>query len=139
MIVFYDGLCGFCDKTVQYILERDRRQSRFQFAPLQSALAERTLPKHGKDPKDLNTLYLLVNPGEPDEAVYQKSDAAIRIFRALGGGSKLLSYLIAAFPRPLRDWGYDRVAKVRYRLYGKMNACRIPSKEDRAKFIGEDA
>ena len=136
MVVFYDGLCGFCDNTVQFILQRDRKNDRFRFAPLQSDLAEDVLPKHGKNPKDLNTLFLLVDPGQPTERVYQKSTAAMLITRGLGGTRRLLSYFIALFPRPIRDWGYDRVAANRYRFFGKREACRIPSKEDRAKFIG---
>lgn len=137
LLVFYDGLCGFCDHTVQFILERDRGQDRFLFAPLQSALAERVLPKHGKDPKDLNTLYLLSDAGLPTEKVFQKSEAARRIALALGGSRKFLAALIGIFPRPIRDWGYDRIAQVRYRLFGKRESCRIPSKEDRAKFLGD--
>lgn len=136
MIVFYDGLCGFCDHTVQYILDRDRGRDRFQFAPLQSDLAERILPKHGKNPKDLNTLYLLVDQGLATERVYQKSSAAVTIGKTLGGLSGFWTTLVGFLPRFLRDWGYDRVAQVRYRLFGKRDACRIPSKEDRAKFIG---
>ncbi|MCC7229055.1 MAG: DUF393 domain-containing protein [Fimbriimonadaceae bacterium] len=135
MIVFYDGLCGFCDRTVQFILDRDRTKRQFRFAALQSPLAEEILPRHGKDPKDLNTLYLLKELGKPGEVVLQKSDAAIQIFRALGGGPKFLSYLIALFPRPIRNWGYDRIAKMRYRIFGKLEACRIPSASDRAQFI----
>jgi len=137
MIVFYDGLCGFCDKTVQYVLDRDREKNQFQFAPLQSELAEAVLPKHGKNPQDLNSLYLLVDYGQPNEQVFEKSDAAYRILRTLGKGSKFSSYLISIWPRPIRNWGYERFAAIRYRIFGKMEACRIPSKDDRAKFIGD--
>jgi predicted DCC family thiol-disulfide oxidoreductase YuxK len=135
MIVFYDGLCGFCDRTVQYVLDRDRQRNQFRFAALQGRLAEEVLPKHGKNPKNLDTLYVLTD----DDQVYDKSDAAIRIFRALGKGSKFLSYLISMWPKPIRDWGYERFAAIRYRVFGKMDACRIPSPQDRAKFIGDDA
>ncbi|MBN9501965.1 MAG: hypothetical protein BGO01_10035 [Armatimonadetes bacterium 55-13] len=134
MILFYDGLCGFCDKTVQFVLERDHRDQ-FRFATLQGELAKELLPKHGKNPKDLNTLYLLVDWNGPQEQVLQKSDAARRIFGALGGGAKILSILISLFPHRIRDWGYDRVANIRYRLFGKLDACRIPSPKDRAKFL----
>jgi predicted DCC family thiol-disulfide oxidoreductase YuxK len=134
MIVFYDGLCGFCDRTVQYILQRDRA-NRFRFAALQSDLAKEKLPKHGKNPADLNTLYLMVDGGTDRERVLQKSDAALRIGRELGGWTKVWMGIVGVLPRPLRDWGYDRVAKARYRIFGKLDACRIPAAEDRAKFI----
>jgi predicted DCC family thiol-disulfide oxidoreductase YuxK len=136
MIVFYDGLCGFCDSTVQYILARDRQRNRFTFAPLQSDLASEVLPKHGKNPKDLNTLYLLIDRGLPTERVLQKSSAAVRIGKSLGGGSAVAAFFVGLLPRPVRDWGYDRFAKVRYKVFGKLEACRIPAKGDRAKFIG---
>ena len=134
MIVFYDGLCGFCDRTVQFILRHDRHD-RFRFAALQSELAKEKLPRHGKNPDDLNTLYLMVDEGTDRERVFQKSDAAIRIGQALGGWTKLWASLLKALPRPIRDWGYDRFAKSRYRIFGKLDACRIPAAEDRAKFI----
>ena len=136
MIVFYDGLCGFCDHTVQYILQKDRGHNRFLFAPLQSDLAEQILPRHGKNPKDLNTLYLLVDRDLPTEHVLQKSSAAVKIGKTLGKASGFGMSIVGVLPRFLRDWGYDLVAKVRYRLFGKRDSCRIPSKEDRAKFLG---
>jgi predicted DCC family thiol-disulfide oxidoreductase YuxK len=136
LVVFYDGLCGFCDQTVQFILERDRGRDQFRFAPLQSSFAEEILPKHGKDPKNLNSLYLLVDPGLPTETVYQKSEATRRIALALGGSRKMLAALIGLFPLGIRDWGYDRIANIRYRIFGKRDSCRLPSKEDRAKFVG---
>ncbi len=134
-ILFYDGLCGFCDRTVQYVLKRDA-QNRFQFAPLQGDLANQVLPQHGKNPEDLNTLYLLIDQGLPTERVLQKSDAAVRIGKTLGGISKLSASLAGFIPRPIRDWAYDLIAKIRYRIFGKLDACRIPSPQDRAKFIG---
>ncbi len=136
MIVFYDGLCGFCDHTVQFVLDRDRGRNRFQFAPLQSDLAEQILPKHGRDPKELNTLYLLVDQGLPTEQVLQKSSAAVKIGKNLDGGVRFWATLVGVLPRFVRDLGYDLVAKMRYRIFGKRDSCRIPSKEDRAKFIG---
>ena len=136
MIVFYDGLCGFCDHSVQFILDRDRGKERFQFAPLQGNLAEEVLPKHGKNPRDLNSLYLLVDHGLPTERVLDKSSAVIRIGKTLGGFPGFWASALSFIPRLLRDWGYGVVAHVRYRIFGKRDSCRIPAKEDRAKFIG---
>lgn len=135
MIVFYDGLCGFCDHSVQFILDRDRGHGRFRFAPLQGNLAEEILPKHGKNPKDLNSMYLLVNQGLASEQVLEKSTAAIRIGKTLGGFTGFWANIVSIFPRFLRDWGYSLFAKLRYRVFGKREACRIPAKEDRAKFL----
>jgi predicted DCC family thiol-disulfide oxidoreductase YuxK len=135
MIVFYDGLCGFCDRTVQFILNHDK-QDVFRFAPLQSELASTLLRKHGKNAEDLNTLYLLVDQGLPTERVLEKSTATVRIGKTLGGGAKLWASLLGVFPRFLRDLGYSGFAKIRYLVFGKNDSCRIPSPKDRAKFIG---
>lgn len=134
LIVFYDGLCGFCDRTVRFILSRDRKD-RFRFAPLQGELAQELLPKHGIDPSRLDTLYLFAGRGSADETVVQKSDAAIRIGRELGGAPRFWARLFGLLPRGVRDWGYDTFARRRYRWFGKFDECRIPSEQERAKFI----
>lgn len=134
MIVFYDGLCGFCDRTVQHILQRDHH-NRFRFAALQGDLAKLKLPKHGRNPEDLNTLFLMLDPDGPKEQVLAKSDAVVRIGKELGGGSKVWAGLVGVLPKFLRDWGYSLVAKIRYRIFGKLDACRIPAADDRAKFL----
>lgn len=135
IVVFYDGLCGFCDRTVRFILSRDRND-RFQFAPLQSDLAAELLPKHGKDPTELHSLYAMLNRGSDSEIVLEKADAVIAIGRALGGATKVWVTLLSMLPRRLRNWGYERFARSRYRIFGKMDACRLPSPEERSKFIG---
>lgn len=135
LIVFYDGLCGFCDRTVRYILDRDAND-RFRFAPLQSDLALKVLPPHGKDPKNLHSLYVLEREGQEGETVLEKSSAAIRIARELGPANRIWATLLGILPRPVRDWFYDRVAKSRYRIFGKLDACRIPAPDQRSKFIG---
>jgi len=134
MIVFYDGLCGFCDRTVQFILQRDRHD-RFRFAALQGDLATQTLPRHGKDPSELHTVYLMLGSGTEHEQVLQKSDAAVQIGKVIGGMPGFWMTLVGILPRSIRDWGYDRVARSRYRLFGKLDACRIPAPADRAKFL----
>lgn len=135
-ILFYDGECGFCNKSVQFVLRHDRRD-RFLFATLQGPFANQILPKHQKDPRDLNTMYLLINQGEPTESVLAKSSAVARVLKELGGAWKVFGLLMGALPRSIRDWGYDVVARNRYRIAGKGDACPIPSPKDRTKFLHE--
>ena len=73
-IVLYDGVCGLCNRAVQFLLKRDRHD-RLQFASLQSDLAARVLPRHGMDPKGLDTVYAVLNYGEPNETLLGKGDA----------------------------------------------------------------
>lgn len=129
-ILFYDGVCGLCDRLVQFVLRHDRR-ARFRFAALQSDVATQTLGHFGKNPDDLDTVYVLTGDG----ALLAKSRAIFFVLRALG----LPWSLVAAFrvlPAALTNWFYDRVARNRYRIWGKRDSCRLPSADERARFLG---
>lgn len=130
-VVFYDGLCGFCSQVTQFILARDRRDQ-FRFAQLQGAFASETLRPRGYDPTDLNTMFVLSDSG----ALMTKARAALFIGRELGGWVGVLSRLVAWLPDAILNWGYDRVAKSRYHLFGRTDVCVLPTNADRAKFIG---
>jgi predicted DCC family thiol-disulfide oxidoreductase YuxK len=149
-LILYDGVCGFCNYWVQFVLDHDPK-GQFHFASLQSEIAQSILLRHKKDPNELSTVYLLENfePGsltrstdrsgtEPQEAekLYLRSEAALRIGSRLT--SPLAPFLKAAlfiFPAPLRDWGYKLVAHNRYKIAGKLESCRLPSSQERARFL----
>jgi len=133
-IVLYDGICGFCNRMVQFILKRDSRD-RFRFAALQSDFARRLLQGHGVSVADLDTIYLVLDPGQPSERLQERSQASITIFRELGIFWRALANLCAILPRGLRDWGYNLVARYRYRIFGKYDTCPLPSPSDRHKFL----
>jgi predicted DCC family thiol-disulfide oxidoreductase YuxK len=128
-ILFFDGVCGLCDRTVHFLLARDRRD-RIRFAPLQSEVAARLLPPLGGRPEDLDTLYFLTREGR----LLKKSQAVLAAVAALGGVWALLG-ILKVVPRPVLDVVYDFVASVRYRLFGKYDACGIPSPEERTRFL----
>lgn len=107
---------------------------RFRFAALQSALAREILARHGRDPLDLDTLYLVLGHGRPDERLLGKSDAALRILRELGGVWRIAA-LLRVLPRWMRDPGYDLVARTRYRLFGRYDTCPLPDPRHRARFL----
>ncbi|MBI3272317.1 MAG: DUF393 domain-containing protein [Planctomycetes bacterium] len=132
-VVFYDGVCGLCNALVQFVLRRDAA-GRFRFASLQSRFAQEALTRYGKDPRDLDTFYLLVDRGLPSERLVMKGRAAVQLLSALGGPWRLLGAL-GLLPAPLLDWGYDRVARVRYRVFGKYEACLLPLPQYKARFI----
>lgn len=128
-IVLYDGVCGFCNRSVQLILRHDRR-GRFRFAALQSEVGQALLRRHGLATDDLDT-FVLVDDGR----AYVRSTGALRVARGLGGAWPLLSAL-SIFPRPLRDFVYDAIARNRYRIFGKADACMLPPPEARSRFLG---
>lgn len=133
-ILLYDGVCGLCNRLNQFVLRHDPDRV-FRFASLQSALAARILARHGKDPADLDTLYAVVNPDQPDERLLARSDAAIFVLKQLGRFWRFLGFLLQLKPRFLRDWGYRIVARNRYRIFGRFETCMLPSSENRDRFL----
>lgn len=132
-LVLYDGVCGLCDRTVQFILRNDRRD-RFRFATLQGATGAEAARKHGFDPAELSSFILILDHEQPSERSMRKGKAALRVLWELGGFWKLIGWL-AILPKWLVDPGYSLIAKNRYRVFGKLDACRIPSPAERAKFV----
>ena len=133
MVLFYDGLCGFCDRTVQFVLERDAGGS-MRFAPLQGIFASEILLQH-PELRGTDSLVLVERRGASGETrITTRSDAILKVAAYLGGPWRAVR-LLRLLPRPLRDWGYDRFAASRYRLFGRLDSCRIPAPEARARFI----
>jgi predicted DCC family thiol-disulfide oxidoreductase YuxK len=132
-IVLYDGVCGLCDRLNRFVLARDRA-GRFRFAALQGAVAGEILARHGRDPRDLDTLYVVLGHGRPDERLLRKSDAALWILGQLGGAWRAVGAL-RVVPRGVRDLGYDLVARARYRLFGRYDTCPLPDPRHRARFL----
>ena len=133
-ILLYDGVCGLCNRLVQFILRRDRRAI-FRFASLQSALAARILARHAANPNDLDTVYVVLNPELPDESLLSRSDAILFVLKQLGGFWRLSSSLLQLAPRFLRNVAYNSVARHRYRIFGRSETCTLPHDQDRSRFL----
>jgi predicted DCC family thiol-disulfide oxidoreductase YuxK len=127
-IVLYDGVCGLCDRSVQLILRNDRR-GRFRFAALQSAAGRALLERFHLSPEALDSV-VLVEGGR----AWRKSRAALRIARRMDAPWPALWPLLIV-PPPVADFFYDLLAKNRYRIFGKLDACMIPPPEVRARFL----
>lgn len=136
-IVLYDGVCGLCNQFVQFVLQRDLR-GHFRFCPLQDPIAAEILSHHGLDPTALNTVCLVTYPGTLEERLLLRSDAALGVLVSLGGGWRFLGQLLRLLPRPLRDFGYGFVAKVRYRIFGRLPVCPLPTPAQRDRFLHSD-
>jgi predicted DCC family thiol-disulfide oxidoreductase YuxK len=132
-IVFYDGVCGLCNRLIQFLLKHERHD-RLRFASLQSGFAASVLQRHGKDPSDLDTVYVVVNEGRQGERVLARSDAILYLLSVLGGVWKI-SIVGKILPRSLRDFFYKVVAANRYRVFGKSDSCMMPDPRHRQKFI----
>lgn len=126
-IIFYDGDCGFCDRTVKWVLAKDKERL-FRFAALQGETAEKLIGTPKGDPSNWSII-LLDETGESD-----RSTAVLRIVSRVRFAG-FLPRLCLAIPRPIRDLAYKIIAKVRYRIFGKVKMCSIPSPETRQLFL----
>ena len=132
-VLLYDGLCGFCDRTVQFILRHDRKKT-LRFATLQGAYAREIFARH-PELAGVDSLVLVeTDPVTGTEKVSVRSSGALAVARYLGGAWHL-ARVIAIVPRFIRDFGYDSFARIRYRVFGQYNSCPIPTPEQRARFI----
>jgi len=115
-LILFDGVCILCNGAVDFIIKRDKQKS-FGYLALQSKEGEAFLEKHQLS-KDLDTIILYKN-----EKFYFKSDAILEIVRHLPLWSVV--GVLKVLPRPLRDLFYDLVARLRYKIFGKRESCRI--------------
>ena len=127
-LILFDGLCNLCSGSVQFVVGRDPA-GRFQFAPLQSVSAQRVLQEHGVADVLPDSIVLV-----EDGRVFTRSTAALRIARRLPFPWPLVSALIAV-PRPLRDMVYALGARYRYRWFGKLDCCMMPTAALRSRFL----
>lgn len=131
-VVFYDGVCGLCDRTVQFLLRIDRQRI-LSFAPLQGTTAAR-LTAHDSRFDDARTILFVEDYGTARERVSVRSTAVLRILARLGGLWRAVSWL-RVIPRPLRDLAYRIVARYRYRWFGRFDSCRLPAAAIAARFL----
>ncbi|QQS32837.1 MAG: thiol-disulfide oxidoreductase DCC family protein [Acidobacteriota bacterium] len=126
-IVLFDGVCNFCNSSVNFLIARDR-DDKFRFAPLQSP-AGQALKERFNISDDVDSVILI-----EDDKAYTHSEAAIRMAKALGGVWSVCG-VFGIVPAALRDPFYKLFAKHRYKLFGRKDACMMPTPEIRAKFI----
>jgi predicted DCC family thiol-disulfide oxidoreductase YuxK len=129
-ILFYDGHCGLCHRAVRFVLAEDREGTLFRFAPLQGETFQRLVTSDQQ-----KTLPDSVVVMTSDEKLLARSDAFLHILRRLGGGWKVLAVVLSLIPRALRDFVYDFVARVRYRIFGRRDdLCPVTPPELRRRF-----
>lgn len=127
-IILFDGVCNFCDNTVQWIIKRDTGK-KFYFASLQSETGQELLRQHQIDTEQVDSVVYVKK-----DTAYIKSTAALHILRDLGTVWSVL-YVLIVFPAFIRDLFYDQFARRRYLLFGKKEECMIPTKEQRSRFL----
>lgn len=132
-LILYDGVCGLCDRFVQFLIARDSHD-RYRFAALQSDLGHQAVARHGGDPDAVSTVYLIEHWGTDQERARVRGKAAMYAIDRLGGGWRVPG-LLRFLPAFLLNAGYAVVARFRYRLFGRLDACPTPSAATRGKFL----
>ena len=127
-IILFDGVCNFCNSSINFIIEHDKKNY-FKFAPLQSESGERLKKEFHLDSPNIDSVILI-----EDNKAFTHSTAALKVARGLGGIWSL-AYIFIIVPKFIRDFFYKLFAKNRYRLFGKKDACMMPTPEIRAKFL----
>lgn len=127
-IILFDGVCNLCNSSVNFIIDRDKKNI-FKFAALQSEAGQKILDKSGMNKNDFDSVVLV-----DENKIYSKSTAALKIVKEFPSLWKTL-YVFIIIPSPVRNFIYDLIAKNRYRWFGKKDSCRMPSPELKNKFI----
>lgn len=126
-LILFDGVCVFCSRWVRFVIDHDPEQ-RFRFLPIQSEAGRALAIRYGIDPEAPQT-----NAVVWGGRIHFKSDAALTVLGALPKTRALAA--LKAVPRLLRDPAYDLIARNRYAIFGRTDACMVPSAEDRARFL----
>ncbi len=128
--VFYDGECGLCHHVVRFALKRERGRELFRFAPLHGPTFAALVPAAARAALPDS---LVVRTA--DGRLLVRSEASLHVLARLGGASGAFATCLRLVPRPLREWGYDRVASVRKRLFAKpATACPMVPRELQQRF-----
>ncbi|HVM79067.1 MAG TPA: DCC1-like thiol-disulfide oxidoreductase family protein [Stellaceae bacterium] len=127
-VVLFDGVCNLCSGFVRFAMARESGRV-LRFAAMQSPRGQELLRRHGLPLTNFESFAFL-----EDGAVHLKSGGFLRIVRYL---RRPWPWLAAGrvLPRAFRDWVYDRIARNRYRLFGKRAACMVPAPELLDRFL----
>jgi predicted DCC family thiol-disulfide oxidoreductase YuxK len=127
-VILFDGVCNLCNGAVQFIIKRDHK-GKLLFASLQSHVAKQLLGEFEIRTDDLYSIIVIDNG-----KVYDKSDALIVIARHLPRPWSTLT-IFRFLPNFFRDGLYKLVANNRYRIFGRQDACMIPTPELKSRFL----
>jgi predicted DCC family thiol-disulfide oxidoreductase YuxK len=133
-VLLYDGNCGLCARSVQFVLRHERASRALRFATLQGPHGKRALADHPSFAGVDSVIWLEPSTDGHDRALV-RSDAVLAVLRHLGGGWSWLSRVGRIIPRAARDALYRVVARYRYRMFGHDQSCLLPTADQRARFL----
>ncbi len=127
-VVLFDGVCKLCNGWARFLIRHDR-QRRVRLAAVQSPEGQALLAWAGLPLDQFDTLAVI-----RDRHYWVRSDAVLEIIAQLPRAWRPL-LLLRGIPRVLRDWAYDRIARNRYRLFGKYDTCLLPNPDHEQRFL----
>jgi predicted DCC family thiol-disulfide oxidoreductase YuxK len=130
-IIFFDGVCGLCSRMVDFVLREDQERF-FLYSPLQGETF-RSIKRDHLETLNTDSIFV-VRRGPGKEVLLQKSDALIYIVDNLPR-YRWLAMIGRVLPKLVRDAAYRAIAATRYRIWGKRDSCRIPTAEERSRFL----
>jgi len=133
LLVLFDGYCGFCNGTVRWLVRRDRR-NHLRFAPASDPRVAALLARNGLTANP-GSIVAVRNAGAPGEQVLLRTPASLAILAELSQPWPAVAALMRLVPAPLREFGYSIVARLRYRLAGRLQTCPLPTAAERAHFL----
>ena len=138
VLVVFDGRCGLCNRAVRWLLRRDGRD-RLRFAASESAKGAGLLARHGMGTMELgsgpDTIMVLRDAGGAAESLLVRSDAVVALLEELPRPWPAVAAALKWIPRPVRELGYRLIARWRYRIWGRLESCPVPTAEERARFL----
>ncbi len=127
IIVFFDGICNLCNGSVDFLIQRDQN-AKLKFSSLQGETAKEFIPD--LDREKMRTI-VVWNDGE----ILRESEAVLFLLHHLGGIWRLMAWLGRMVPRNFRDLTYRLVSRNRYRWFGQRSSCRMPSQDEKSRFL----
>jgi predicted DCC family thiol-disulfide oxidoreductase YuxK len=138
-LLLYDGSCGFCAKSVQFVLRHESARHTLRFASLQSPTGAEIRARY----PELNSIDSVIwyedraaqAMSAAGATVLVRSTAVLRVLDYLGGVWRPLGWLGALVPRVIRDRAYDFIARHRHKLIRGADVCVLPTAEQRPRFV----
>lgn len=127
-VVLFDGVCKLCNGWARFLIRHDR-DHRVRLAAVQSPEGQALLAWAGLPLDQFDTLLVI-----RDRHCWERSEAVFEIIAQLPARWRPL-LVLRAIPRVLRDWAYDRIARNRYRLFGKYDTCLLPDPDHEQRFL----
>nr|WP_299568718.1 DCC1-like thiol-disulfide oxidoreductase family protein [uncultured Shewanella sp.] len=124
----FDGVCNLCNGAVNFIIKRDHKDL-FVFTPMQSKTAQKLISKHQLEDVGFDSFILI-----KDNEYLLRSEAALEVTKDLSG-FWYLCRIFKILPAGFRDYFYRILAKNRYCLFGKKDACMLPTPAVKNKFL----